>query len=107
MYHQINPTEMFRERQLVLLRESENRRLVRRQRARRTLEWMGRAALFCAGLAAMLALILVSALLAAMMILATAVPAPVSTLLRAPARVRCLERVGDKARGSEKEQEER
>ncbi len=30
MYHQINHTEMFRERQLVLLEEAENRRLARR-----------------------------------------------------------------------------
>ncbi len=36
MYRQINPTEMFRERQLALLREAENRRLARRLRARRT-----------------------------------------------------------------------
>jgi hypothetical protein len=36
MYYQINPTEMFRERQLALLREAEHRRLARRLRARRT-----------------------------------------------------------------------
>jgi hypothetical protein len=37
MYHQTNPTETFRERQLALLREAENRRLGRRLlRAKRT-----------------------------------------------------------------------
>jgi parallel beta-helix repeat protein len=38
MYHQINPTEMFRERQLALIREAQNRRLLRRRLrvARRT-----------------------------------------------------------------------
>ncbi len=35
MYHQINPTEIFRERQLALLQEAENRRLARRLRAGR------------------------------------------------------------------------
>jgi hypothetical protein len=35
MYRQINPTEMFRERQLALLREGENRRVARRLRAGR------------------------------------------------------------------------
>jgi urease accessory protein UreF len=33
--YQINPTEMFRERQLALLREAEERRLARRLRASR------------------------------------------------------------------------
>jgi hypothetical protein len=33
--YQIHATEMFRERQLVLLREAENRRLARRLRAKR------------------------------------------------------------------------
>ena len=34
--HQTNPTEMFRERHLALLRESEDRRLVRGLRAARS-----------------------------------------------------------------------
>ena len=34
--HQTNPTEMFRERQLTLLREVENRRLARRLRKARS-----------------------------------------------------------------------
>ena len=39
MYHQINTTEMFRERHLALLEEAENRRLARRLRvARRSTE---------------------------------------------------------------------
>jgi hypothetical protein len=36
MFHQINPTEMFRERELALLRETGDRRLARRLRAKRT-----------------------------------------------------------------------
>lgn len=36
MYHQIYPTETFRERQLALLKEAEDRRLTRRLRAGRT-----------------------------------------------------------------------
>jgi hypothetical protein len=32
MYHQINPTETFRERELALLAEAHNRRLTRRLR---------------------------------------------------------------------------
>ena len=36
MYHQTNPTELFRERQLALLQEADNRRrLARRLRGRR------------------------------------------------------------------------
>ena len=35
MYHQINPTEMFREHHLALLEEAEERRLARRLRAER------------------------------------------------------------------------
>ena len=35
MYHQFKPTEIFRERELALLKEAENRRLVRRLRAKR------------------------------------------------------------------------
>ena len=34
--HQTNPTEMFRERQLALLREAEERRIARRLRAARS-----------------------------------------------------------------------
>ena len=34
--HQTNPTEMFRERQLALLREGEDRRLARRLRTARS-----------------------------------------------------------------------
>jgi len=34
MYHQINPTEMFRERELALLKERENRRLLLGRRGR-------------------------------------------------------------------------
>jgi hypothetical protein len=34
--HQTNPTEMFRERHLALLREAEDRRLTRRLRAARS-----------------------------------------------------------------------
>jgi hypothetical protein len=75
MYHQIKPTEMFRERQLMLLKEAENRRRARRLRARRTLGWIGRTALFCAGLATMLALVIVLATLMVAILLATATPA--------------------------------
>ncbi len=35
MYQQINPTEIFRERQIALLEEADNRRLARRLRAAR------------------------------------------------------------------------
>jgi hypothetical protein len=35
MYHHANPTEMWRERQLALLREAEDRRLARRLRKAR------------------------------------------------------------------------
>jgi hypothetical protein len=38
MYQQINPTETFRERQIALLREAENRRLARRAAAGRSLK---------------------------------------------------------------------
>ena len=56
MYQQINSTEMFRERQLALLEEAENRHLARRLGAARSSGWekvMGRlrktALLFVAG----------------------------------------------------------
>ena len=38
MYQQTNPTELFRERHLALLREAEERRLARRLRAARSKE---------------------------------------------------------------------
>jgi hypothetical protein len=36
MYHQFNPTELWRERQLALLREAQDRRLTRRLRKAHT-----------------------------------------------------------------------
>ena len=45
MYHQINPTETFRERQLLLLTEAENRRLTRRLRAGRVRKSRSRRAM--------------------------------------------------------------
>lgn len=60
MYHQINPTETFRERQLLLLAEAENRRLTRRLRAGRVRNSRSRRA---AVLGILAALVVVATLL--------------------------------------------
>ena len=46
--------------------------------------WMGRAALYCAGLVAMLALLIVFATLITAMLIATATPASVAQAVRDP-----------------------
>src|SRR5215208_4700178 len=71
MYHQINPTEMFRERQLALLKEAENGRLARRLRAGRAPKAKSRKA---AGLGILAALVV-----AGFMLVASSSPAHAST----------------------------
>jgi CSLREA domain-containing protein len=72
MYHQINPTETFHERQLALLKESENRRLARRLRA-------GREPKARSGTAASLGVLAALVMVAGLMLLALSSPAHAST----------------------------
>jgi hypothetical protein len=71
MYHQINPTEMLRERQLALLKEAENGRLARRLRAGRAPKAKSRKAAVLGILAALV--------VAGFMLVASSSPAHAST----------------------------
>jgi hypothetical protein len=57
MYHQINPTETFRERQLLLITETETRRLTRRLRAGRVRKSRSRKAVALGILAALVVVV--------------------------------------------------
>jgi hypothetical protein len=75
--YQLNELDLWHQRRDELLREAENERLARHLRAARPrMKQLGRAAAFSLGLVAMLTLVVVLTTLTAVMMVATAFPAP-------------------------------